>query len=51
MMPKFGMSTILSVASVIIVGAGSALGQWAAMKQWKEDADEKLKEENSESSR
>lgn len=46
MMPKFTMTKVISLVSIIVVGVGSAIGQWATMKEWKEDADEKSKKED-----
>lgn len=44
MRPKMNIATVVSVLSMIIVGVGSAVGQWATMKQWQEDADDKIDE-------
>ena len=41
MMPKFTMTKIVSVLSIALVAIGSGIGQWATMKEWKEETDEK----------
>ena len=46
MMPKITMTKIVSVLSIALVAIGSGIGQWAVMKEWKEDADEKSKKED-----
>jgi hypothetical protein len=46
MMPKFTMTKVISLVSIIVVGVGSAIGQWATMKEWKEETDEKSKKED-----
>ena len=46
MMPKFTMTKVISLVSIIVVGVGSAIGQWAIMKEWKEETDEKSKKED-----
>lgn len=46
MMPKITLTKVVSIVSIIVVGVGSAIGQWATMKEWKESADEKAKEED-----
>ena len=46
MMPKITMTKVISLVSIITVGVGSAIGQWATMKEWKEEADEKSKEKD-----
>lgn len=43
MMPKFTMTKVISLVSIIVVGVGSAIGQWATMK---EETDEKSKKED-----
>lgn len=46
MMPKITATKVVSFVSIIVVGVGSAIGQWAAMKEWKEETDEKSKKED-----
>ena len=46
MIPKITMTKIVSVLSIALVAIGSGIGQWATMKEWKEDADEKSKKED-----
>lgn len=46
MMPKFTMTKIVSVLSIALVAIGSGIGQWATMKEWKEETDEKSKKED-----
>lgn len=46
MMPKITMTKIVSVLSIALVAIGSGIGQWATMKEWKEDTDEKSKKED-----
>ena len=46
MMPKITMTKVISFVCSIAVGVGSAIGQWATMKEWKEEADIKSKEED-----
>lgn len=46
MMPKITMTKIVSVLSIALVAIGSGIGQWATMKEWKEETDEKSKKED-----
>lgn len=46
MMPKITMTKIVSVFSIALVAIGSGIGQWATMKEWKEETDEKSKKED-----
>ena len=46
MMPKITMTKIVSVLSITLVAIGSGIGQWATMKEWKEETDEKSKKED-----
>lgn len=46
MMPKFTKTNVVSALSIVLVMIGSGIGQWATMKEWKEDADEKSKKED-----
>ena len=46
MMPKINMTKVISLISIIAVCVGSAIGQWSTMKEWKEEAYEKSKEED-----
>lgn len=45
MMPKITMAKVMSIVSIAFVAIGSGIGQWATMKEWKEDTDEKSKKE------
>ena len=46
MMPKITMTKVVSMLSVALVMIGSGIGQWATMKEWKEDADKEAKKED-----
>lgn len=46
MMPKITMTKVVSALSVVLVMIGSGIGQWATMKEWKEETDEKSKKED-----
>ena len=46
MMPKFTKTNVVSALSIVLVMIGSGIGQWATMKEWKEEADEKSKKED-----
>ena len=46
MMPKITMAKVASILSIAIVAIGSGIGQWATMKEWKEDADKEAKKED-----
>lgn len=44
MMPKFTMTKVISLVSIVVVGVGAGIGQWATMKEWKEGADKEAEE-------
>lgn len=46
MMPKFTKTNVVSALSIVLVMIGSGIGQWATMKEWKEETDEKSKKED-----
>lgn len=46
MIKKLTVANIMSIVSIAVVAIGSGIGQWATMKEWKEDADEKSKKED-----
>lgn len=46
MMPKITMTKVVSILSIALVAIGSGIGQWATMKEWKEETDEKSKKED-----
>ena len=44
MKPKIKMSTVINILGIVLAGCGAALGQWASMKEWKEEMTEKAEE-------
>ena len=46
MIKKLTVANVMSIVSIIVVGVGSAIGQWATMKEWKEETDEKSKKKD-----
>ena len=45
MKSKMNLSVAFSILSVVLAAAGSALGQYATMKQWKDEMNEKVEDE------
>lgn len=41
MKPKIKMSMVFNVLAMVLAGCGAALGQWASMKEWKEEMTER----------
>lgn len=46
MIKKLTFANIMSIVSIAVVAIGSGIGQWATMKEWKEETDEKSKKED-----
>lgn len=46
MIKKLTVANVMSIVSIAVVAIGAGIGQWATMKEWKEETDEKSKKED-----
>lgn len=46
MIKKLTVANVMSIVSIAVVAIGAGIGQWATMKEWNEETDEKSKKED-----
>lgn len=46
MIKKLTVANVMNIVSIAVVAIGAGIGQWATMKEWKKETDEKSKKED-----